>query len=154
MIFEKLNINLRHTNSNFWNLNLEPIERIVRGRKYRIRRKNIGVTIERKVSDISDTMGFVPLKVLGNADGKIERNGNEIAINFNIRLKPIYEYLFIASGIISLLSIMFLCFEDLKTGLLLGLFLVVILSIIFLFIKFGLNGFKTDLENDIDYFEN
>ena len=152
-MFSKQHIKLEYTDSNYWDQETKSIMKIVNGRKYKIKRNGKEIQIERKVNDIFDLMGFVPLKRIGIAEGKIKNDGKKTTVNFDIKIKPIFEILFTVSAALFGLIIIFGSLKNLEFGIMLGLFLTLYFSIFFLMFKNGLSHFKSDLENDINYFE-
>ena len=153
MIFQRKKINFKFSESRFWTPDVKSTEIIVRDRKYRLDRDPNGITIERKINDIFDLMGFVPFKRLGIAKGKIEKNENQTTVNLEIGIKLIYENLLVATTLIFGLICIWILFNDFGLGIIFTGFLGFNLGIVYLIFNHGVNGFKSELEDDINYFE-
>lgn len=131
------------------------MDKIVKDRKYGVIINRAGLRIERKAKDGFDRvgMGFTHLRMCVEASGKIDKEKGRISLI--IQVKPMWENGLIALIVFSILfmSLLF-SFGDLQEALPLGFGVLVSVSIVYGLLKFGLDEFKFDLEQDLKFLGN
>ncbi len=152
MIFKRHRIDLEFSSSGFWSPNMKSTTVVVQERKYRILRNQNQILIERKIYDIRDLVGFIQFKRLGIAQGEISKDSTSTILNLEVRINQPIEIIFLTSIVIFAFISLWIMTQEFALGLIFLFGSLLISGLIYLTITYGINGFYSDLHNDIDYF--
>ncbi len=148
----------RHTHltfqgSSFWGQDFKNNTQIISRRKYKISHQDLTIVINRAWHDPFDVLGIEALKRYCMAKGKIEWVENVANLNLEIRLKPIYEILYIVQVLGFGLGWLSFFFTNWEIGLAIWLFWSFSFLFTLLTVRLVLKRFQTELEHDINFFK-